>query len=124
MELLVLSTLQWKMHAVTPLSFLDHIVRRLGLKTSLHWEFLKSCETLLLSLISGKYLFDIVMLYKCLLFIIFLCSDSRFVGYYPSVLATATMMRVIDSVEPCNAVEYQTQLLSVLKLSKVIIVYY
>ncbi|KAL1296042.1 hypothetical protein AAHE18_19G254800 [Arachis hypogaea] len=41
MELLILSTLNWKMHPVTPLSFLDHIIRRLGLKTHLHWQFLK-----------------------------------------------------------------------------------
>lgn len=54
MELLVLSTLQWKMHPVTPLSFLDHIIRRLGLKTHLHWEFLRRCERLLLSVVSGK----------------------------------------------------------------------
>lgn len=54
MELLVLSTLEWKMHPVTPISFLDHIIRRLGLKTSLHWEFLKRCERLLLTLVSGK----------------------------------------------------------------------
>ncbi|KAL6211744.1 hypothetical protein ACLB2K_016967 [Fragaria x ananassa] len=96
MELLVLSTLQWRMHPVTPVSFLDHIIRRLGLKTSLHWEFLKSCESLLMSLV----------------------LDSRCIGYLPSVLATATMMRVIDLVEPCRAVEYQTQLLGVLKISK------
>ncbi|XP_062090464.1 cyclin-D3-1 [Humulus lupulus] len=96
MELLVLSTLQWKMHPVTPLSFLDHIIRRLGLKSHLHWEFLRRCERLLLSVV----------------------SDSRFVGYLPSVLATATMMRVIDHVEPCNAIEYQNQLLGVLKLNK------
>lgn len=96
MELLVLSTLQWRMHPVTPISFLDHIIRRLGLKTNLHWEFLKLCESLLLSLV----------------------FDSRCIGYLPSVLATATMMRVIDLVEPCNAVEYQTQLLGVLKISK------
>ncbi|XLR29936.1 hypothetical protein S83_057836, partial [Arachis hypogaea] len=51
MELLILSTLNWKMHHVTPLSFLDHIIRRLGLKTHLHWQFLKRCENLLLSLL-------------------------------------------------------------------------
>ncbi|KAF3435452.1 hypothetical protein FNV43_RR22541 [Rhamnella rubrinervis] len=96
MELLVLSTLQWKMHPVTPISFLNHIIRRLGLKTHLHWEFLRRCERLLLSVV----------------------SDSRFMGYLPSVLATATMMRVIDHVEPCNAMEYQNQLLGVLKISK------
>ena len=32
MELLVLSTLQWTMNPVTPLSFIDLIIRRLGLK--------------------------------------------------------------------------------------------
>ncbi|OMO74023.1 hypothetical protein CCACVL1_17005 [Corchorus capsularis] len=96
MELLVLSTLKWKMHPVTPLSFLDHIIRRLGLKTHLHWEFLKRCERLLLCII----------------------SDSRSVSYLPSVLATATMMHVIDQVEPFNPIDYQNQLLSVLKTSK------
>ncbi|KAK8562891.1 hypothetical protein V6N13_018557 [Hibiscus sabdariffa] len=96
MELLVLSTLQWKMHPITPLSFLDHIIRRLGLKTHLHWEFLKRCEHLLLSVI----------------------SDSRSVLYLPSVLATATMMNIIDQVQPLNPVDYQNQLLGVLKISK------
>ncbi|KAL5562443.1 hypothetical protein UlMin_032190 [Ulmus minor] len=96
MELLVLSSLQWKMHPVTPLSFLNHIIRRLGLKTHLHWEFLRRCERLLLSVV----------------------SDSTFIGFPPSVLATATMMRVIDRVEPSNAVDYKSQLLGVLKLSK------
>ncbi|XP_043712862.1 cyclin-D3-1 [Telopea speciosissima] len=96
MELLVLSALQWKMNPVTPLSFLDHIIRRLGLKTHLHWEFLRHCERLLLSLL----------------------ADSRFVHYLPSVLAAATMLHVIDQVEPDNPADYQNQLLSVLKISK------
>ncbi|KAL5855497.1 hypothetical protein ACOSQ4_005299 [Xanthoceras sorbifolium] len=96
MELLVLSTLKWKMHLVTPLSFLDHIIRRLGLKTSVHWEFLRRCERLLLTLV----------------------SDSRFVSYLPSVLATATMMHVIDQVEPLNSIDYQNQLLGVINISK------
>ncbi|KAF9607027.1 hypothetical protein IFM89_030800 [Coptis chinensis] len=80
MELLVLSTLHWRMNQVTPLSFLDHIIRRLGLKNNLHWEFMKRCERLLLSVI----------------------ADSRSVCYLPSVLATATMLHVIKEVEPCN----------------------
>ncbi|RVW80376.1 Cyclin-D3-1 [Vitis vinifera] len=33
MDFLVLSTFQWKMNPVTPLSFIDLIIRRLGLKT-------------------------------------------------------------------------------------------
>ncbi|KAJ9177300.1 hypothetical protein P3X46_012534 [Hevea brasiliensis] len=94
MELLVLSTLQWRMNPVTPISFFDHIIRRLGLKNQLHWEFLRKCERLLLSVI----------------------SDLRFMNYLPSTLATAAMLHVIKEVEPCNQVEYQHQLMSVIKI--------
>ncbi|KAJ7946088.1 Cyclin d3 [Quillaja saponaria] len=99
MELLVLSTLKWKMHPVTPLSFLDHIIRRLGLKNHLHWQFLRRCEHLLLSVL----------------------PDSRFLGSLPSVLATATMLHVIDQIEHSAgpaATVYKNQLLGVLKISK------
>ena len=54
MELLVLSTLEWKMNPVTPISFLDYIIRRLGLKDHLCWEFLKRCENIILSIIAGE----------------------------------------------------------------------
>ncbi|KAL5726174.1 hypothetical protein ACHQM5_009241 [Ranunculus cassubicifolius] len=96
MELLVLSTLDWRMNRVTPLSFLDHIVRRLGLKNSLHWEFMTKCERLLLAVI----------------------ADSRSVCYLPSVLATATMLHVINQIETCNPMEYQNQLMEILKIDK------
>ncbi|KAI3789276.1 hypothetical protein L2E82_02068 [Cichorium intybus] len=96
MELLVMATLKWRMNPVTPISFLDHIVRRLGLKTHLLGDFFKKCEDLILSLV----------------------SDSRFVGYQPSVLATATMLHVIDQVDLFNSVDYQIQLLDVLKTTK------
>ncbi|XP_044491903.1 cyclin-D3-3-like [Mangifera indica] len=96
MEILVLSTLDWRMNPVTPISFFDFIVRRLGLKTHLRWGFMSRCECLLLSVI----------------------ADSRFIAYPPSVLATATMLHAIKDVEPLNHVEYQTQLMSVLKISE------
>ncbi|CAA0807500.1 Cyclin-D3-2 [Striga hermonthica] len=96
MELLVLSGLKWRMNPVTPLSFLDHVIRRLGLKTHVHWEFLRSCEDLLLSLV----------------------PDPRFSCYLPSVLATATMLHVIHQVKPCSAFVYENQLLGVLKINK------
>ncbi|KAL3614244.1 cyclin [Castilleja foliolosa] len=96
MELLVLSGLKWRMNPVTPLSFLDHIIRRLGLKSYTHWDFLRSCENLLLSVI----------------------PDPRLMNYLPSVLATATMLHVIHQVEPSNAVVYENQLLGVLKINK------
>ncbi|KAL3525659.1 hypothetical protein ACH5RR_014031 [Cinchona calisaya] len=96
MELLVLSTLQWKMRLVTPLSFIDHIVRRFGLMTKLNWEFLKWCEDLLLSVI----------------------ADARLVHYLPSVVATATMLIVIKEFDPCRLIEYQNQLMDALKVGK------
>ncbi|TKY57857.1 Cyclin-D3-1 protein [Spatholobus suberectus] len=96
MEILVLSTLGWKMNPVTPLSFLDYITRKLGLKGYLCWEFFRRCETVLLSVF----------------------ADSRFMGYIPSVLATATMMRVVNIVEPRLGVEYQDQLLGILGIDK------
>ncbi|KAI3967323.1 hypothetical protein MKW92_041293 [Papaver armeniacum] len=40
MELVILSSLHRKMNPVTPPSFLVHIIRRLGLKSNLHWEFI------------------------------------------------------------------------------------
>ncbi|XP_050128689.1 cyclin-D3-2-like [Malus sylvestris] len=96
MELLVLSTLGWRMNPVTPNSYFDHIIRRFGLKIHLHWEFLWRCERLLLSVI----------------------ADSRFTCYLPSVLATATMLYVIVEIEAFNPVEYQNQLMNLLKVSK------
>ncbi|TYG69410.1 hypothetical protein ES288_D05G228000v1 [Gossypium darwinii] len=95
-EILVLSTLQWKMNPVTPLSFLDYIARRLGLKDHLCWEFLRRCDRTLISVI----------------------SDSRFMCYLPSVMATATMLHVVDCVEPNLRVEYENQLLGILGIDK------
>lgn len=96
MELLVMSTLQWRMNPVTPLSFLDHTTRRLGLETDLQWEFFKKCEDLILSVV----------------------ADWRSVRYLPSALAASTMLHIIHQVEPFNAIEYQDQLLSLLKTTK------
>ncbi|TKY75025.1 Cyclin-D3-2 protein [Spatholobus suberectus] len=84
------------MNPVTPLSFLDYITRRLGLKDHLCWEFLRRCEGVLLSVL----------------------GDSRFMGYLPSLLATATMMHVVKSVEPRLGAEYQSQLFGILGIDK------
>ncbi|XAR74027.1 hypothetical protein NMG60_11008179 [Bertholletia excelsa] len=96
MELLVLSTLKWKMNPVTPLSFIDHIVRRLGLKIQFGLEFLRRCERLLLLAI----------------------TDSGFACYLPSVLAAVTMSHVIEEVEPCNSLDCQNELMGILKISR------
>ncbi|CAN6482402.1 unnamed protein product [Victoria cruziana] len=84
------------MHPVTSLSFIDHIIRRLGLRTHQHWEFFRRCERLLLSLI----------------------TDSRFTCYMPSIVASSAMLCVINQLEPFNSMEYENQLLSVMEISK------
>lgn len=57
---------------------------------------------------------------------LFIYVDSRFVGCVPSVLATATMLHVIDQIEESddNSVEYKNQLLNILKINKVSFVMY
>ncbi|WOH04759.1 hypothetical protein DCAR_0624171 [Daucus carota subsp. sativus] len=96
MELLVMSTLEWRMNPVTPLSFLDHITRRLGFKTHLRWEFFRKCQDLILSVV----------------------ADWRSARYLPSALATSTMLHIIHELEPLNAIEYQDEVLSLLKTTK------
>ncbi|KAK8487832.1 hypothetical protein V6N11_049591 [Hibiscus sabdariffa] len=67
MELLVLSTLQWRMNPVTPISFFN------------------------------------------------LITNSRFMLYIPSIITAATMVHVVKEIEPCHYLEYQKQLIGVLK---------
>lgn len=96
MELLVLSTLQWRMHPVTPISFFDHIIRRLGSECHQQLELFGSCERLLISVV----------------------ADTRFMSYIPSVLATAIMIHVVKDLKPCEQVEYQSQLMTLLKVNQ------
>ncbi|GAB2222453.1 hypothetical protein Drorol1_Dr00013674 [Drosera rotundifolia] len=96
MEILVLSTLGWKMNPVTPHSFVDYIARRLGLKNHLCWEFLRRTERALVSLI----------------------SDSRVMSYLPSVIAAAVVLHVFDSLAPSNGDEYQNEVLGILGSDK------
>lgn len=96
MELLVLSSLEWKMNPVTPFSFFDHIIRRLELESCPHWEFLRRCDSLFHSIV----------------------TDSRILCYLPSVIATAIMCLVIKEVDLINAPGYQNELMGILKISK------
>ncbi|KAK6796776.1 hypothetical protein RDI58_004477 [Solanum bulbocastanum] len=95
-ELLVLSTLKWKMNPVTPLSFIDHIIRRFVLMTNLYSEFQGKCENVILGII----------------------TDSRLLHYPPSVIAIATLFYVINEIEPCNAIDYLNQLMAVHEVRK------
>ncbi|XP_051141347.1 cyclin-D3-2-like [Andrographis paniculata] len=93
MELLILSTLKWKMNPATPISFIDHIARRFQSMSNLPLEFLRRCESIAVSII----------------------ADYRLCRYLPSVIAAAIIIYVVK--ESCDASEYQNQLTTVLKAS-------
>ncbi|KAL3741055.1 hypothetical protein ACJRO7_022212 [Eucalyptus globulus] len=77
MELLVLSTLEWRMNPITPFSFLNHIIGRLHFRTSSQMDqFSTLFELSLLSLI----------------------SDSRFLHHRPSVIAAAMTCRSMEKM--------------------------
>lgn len=46
--------------------------------------------------------------------------DCRSVAYLPSVIAAATMVDVINDIEPNLGAEYESQLLGILGIDKVI----
>ncbi|CAL1396004.1 unnamed protein product [Linum trigynum] len=96
MEILVLSALKWRMNPVTPMSFLDYMARRLGIKDYLCLQFVSRCERLIVSVI----------------------SDSRSLCYAPSVVAATAMLHVINGVEPYLGAEYQHQLLDILGIGE------
>ncbi|KAF8030437.1 hypothetical protein BT93_E2776 [Corymbia citriodora subsp. variegata] len=77
MELLVLSTLEWRMNPVTPFSFLNHIIGRLRFRTSSQMDrFLTLFELSLLSLV----------------------SELRFLHHRPSVIAAAVTCRSLEKM--------------------------
>ena len=53
----------------------------------------------------------------------YILTDSRILCYLPSVVASAIMCLVIKEVDDNNALEYQNQLLGILKISKVVFCY-
>ncbi|KAL4568751.1 hypothetical protein LXL04_024366 [Taraxacum kok-saghyz] len=97
MELLVLSSLEWKMNPVTPLSIFDYTMRRLGLVTHRqHSEFMKRFETIVLTVV----------------------NDSRSLVYLPSVLAAAVMLLVFKDLDLDNSLDYQHRLKDFLEINE------
>lgn len=96
MELLVLSTLQWRMNPVTAISFLDHIVRRFEFIGNLHLDFLKRCEDVILSTV----------------------TDCQICCFLPSVVAAATIAYTLREIHPCDAMDYENRILGVLRMNK------
>ncbi|KAI3442216.1 CYCLIN domain-containing protein [Psidium guajava] len=99
MELLVLSTLEWRMNSVTPFSFLNHIIGRLHFHTSSQMDqFLTLFELSLLALV----------------------SDSRFLRHRPSVIATVVTCRSMEKMryEGSQISRYRNALRDSLKWSE------
>ncbi|KAH9314992.1 hypothetical protein KI387_023619, partial [Taxus chinensis] len=91
MELLVLSSLQWRMTSVTILSFIEIATRMLGFETPHNWIFTMRCNDLLIATL----------------------KDKRFLGFLPSVVAAAIMVYVIR-----EANQNENDLLGVLNVNK------
>lgn len=96
MELLVLSTLEWRMSPVTPLSYIDHASRMIGLENRSCWIFTMRCKEILLNTL----------------------RDAKFLGFLPSVVAAAIMLHVIKEIELVNPHQYGNRLLSAMKVNK------
>ncbi|KAH7836043.1 hypothetical protein Vadar_032232 [Vaccinium darrowii] len=105
MELLVLSALEWKMNPVTPLLFIDHISRRLGLKLKSHFrlKFLQRIANMLCNA-TPKY-----EIYGCLVQGLCVAFRSRW------QLQRCYMF--IKEVEPCSALDYKNELMDALNLT-------
>lgn len=77
MELLVLSLLDWKMNPVTPLSFMNHIIKMVPLGDHQHLEFSALFNHRVLSLL----------------------SDFKLVHYRPSVISAAVTLHVMKHMD-------------------------
>lgn len=50
---------------------------------------------------------------------VYVCTDARIMHYLPSVVATATILFAIKDFEPSEVMQYEIQVMSALKVSKV-----
>lgn len=55
MELLVLSTLEWRMSSVTPFSYIDYFFHKLGISNLLLRALLSRVSEIILATVNGKF---------------------------------------------------------------------
>ncbi|KAH7415643.1 hypothetical protein KP509_14G055100 [Ceratopteris richardii] len=89
MELLIMSTLNWEMSLVTPFSFFDHLLHKIGFRNRSSETLIARSEELILRS----------------------CKDLRFLTYSPSAVATASIMLSCKEL-PIPAERLQRALLS------------
>ncbi|KAL8152117.1 hypothetical protein V2J09_021925 [Rumex salicifolius] len=96
MELLVMSTLEWKMNPVTPFSYFEHLTRRLKWKSYWQQEILSRSENLLLSFI----------------------ADPGYLCYPPSVIAASLVLHAMEELDLWSTMESEILLIDAFKMSK------
>lgn len=129
MELLVLSTLNWRMNPVTPLAFVDQIVRKLPfqLEVTSNWEFFWRCEQQILSVLAGNHSWRAPPLSYLQHYLqvsanqsrLASIADVRLLGYLPSTLASAAMLCIVKEVEPFDSEALKDLLTCFLQINKV-----
>ncbi|KAH9299422.1 hypothetical protein KI387_031104, partial [Taxus chinensis] len=98
MELIVLGALKWRMITVTPVSYIHHGARTLGLQHYHHCRnFILRCSEVALCAV----------------------KDPRTLGFRPSVVAAATMMCTMRETKALENAGCESRLLSGLKVDKV-----
>ncbi|CAM8998591.1 unnamed protein product [Rhodiola kirilowii] len=96
MEILILSTLDWKLNPVNPLTFLDQFTTKLGWTCPMYQNFIQRCQLVILL---GLF-------------------DFRNMSCLPSVMAATTMLHVISNLQPSVDDQFENQLLRTLGISK------
>lgn len=96
MELLILSTLKWRMNSVTPFSYVNYMLHKIGISRRSSSAFASRVEELILST----------------------CRVMRFLVYRPSVIAVACIISVGEELVPMHAATFKNVLLSALPTSE------
>ncbi|MCO5573309.1 hypothetical protein L7F22_027078 [Adiantum nelumboides] len=94
MELLVLSTLEWRMSSVTPFAYIDYFVSKFDLSGSSRCILISRVNELILSTI----------------------QELRFVSYRPSSIAVAAVLCAVQELLPLELIKLQGILFSMMPM--------
>lgn len=97
MELLILSTLNWQMSSVTPFSYIDYLIHKIGFLDESPQTLIARAEELIL----------------------YTCRDARFLVYSSSVVAVASLICACEEEVPLQATRLKQALLSLWPVKEV-----
>ncbi|KAH7288456.1 hypothetical protein KP509_31G027000 [Ceratopteris richardii] len=92
MELLVLSTLEWRMSSVTPFAYIDYLVRSIDLDCSFHCALFSRVTELILCAI----------------------QELKFLSFRPSAIAVASILCAVQELVPLELTKLKGSLFSVI----------